>query len=166
MKGMKSTVRTFLKSTANFLPLPLVAIGVLIWMGWTDSPQRFPQDVQWWEGRVLHNFVWYRDGDQDILTEDGHYLVVDWPGLLEPGDSFYLLHAKASDGGQRTFFCTERKREACGSLSLAVNPPFEAHTFNQGVVPASSRGIDHQSFSASNPALSTLGHFVRKGERG
>lgn len=155
------------RKTPAFKSLPwvccVVILAVPFVVGWLDSPKRFPHDLQWWKGRVLKNFVWHNDGNQDILTEEGHYVVVDWPRLLEPGDSFYLLHAASDDGGQRTFFCTERKREACGSLSLAVNPPFDADTLNQGFVPASAREV--ATMGKENPKLSTLGHFVHKGER-
>lgn len=60
----------------------VVMIGAIFWMTQTHLPKRLPHDVQWWEGRVLKNFLWH-DGNQEILTEDGRHLVVDWPILLE-----------------------------------------------------------------------------------
>lgn len=148
--------------------ITILLLGVLGYMTGTDRPERYPTDVQWWRGTVLKNFVWAYDGDQDIFTADGHYIVVDWPDLLEPGDTFYLLHAKSETGAQRTFFCTERKRESCGPLSLAVNPPFEAHTMNQGAVPPSAISTQLIGNAAGNKTAEfpRVGHYVQKGERG
>lgn len=105
-----------------------------------DVPARFPLDVWWWEGVVAENKVAI-DGDQDVLTIDRHWLVTDWGPVLKPGDRFYLLHARNKSGQERTFYCTEHRREACGHLSLAVRPPRETVTWSQGQVAASKQTI-------------------------
>lgn len=154
------------------LPMLLVAasflVGGFLCVIGTDSPSRFETDVRWWQGRVAKNFKWL-DGDQDILSDDGHYVVVDWPDTLEPGETFFLLHARNREGQQRTFFCLKQNRESCGPLSLAINPPFNANTLNQGFVPESSRESNQIGrggpVDENSEKILSMGHFVKKGER-
>jgi len=110
-----------------------IAFGWFVYMGRLD---RYPVDLWWWEGIVGANTV-ALDGDQDLLTVDGHYIVLDKGATMKPGDNIYLLHASTADGdGSLTFHCLDKSRAQCANISLVINFPRDTRTLNQGHVPA------------------------------
>lgn len=128
-------------SRKNTLALKLLTVISLIAITFVfltrSNPSKYPVDLWWWDGVIAEINV-SRDGDQDIISTDHHRLVLTSDLQLKSGDKFHLLHAKSESGRERTFFCATRLRTSCISLSLAINPPRDTVTWNQGKIQAST----------------------------
>ncbi|MBM5458599.1 hypothetical protein H8F21_13600 [Pseudomonas sp. P66] len=119
--------------------------AALGWVKYKSSLDQYPNDMWWWEGSVGENTV-ALDGDQDLLTSDGFFLVLDGGPELKPGDSFYVLHATNDHSQGMTYHCASRDRDRCYPISQVITFPMDTFTLNQGLVaakPASQSHIDY-----------------------
>lgn len=116
------------------LAIFISAVCYTAWVWHRSDITRYPTDDWWWEGTVAENIL-SPDGDQDLLTEEGYYLVLDQGPYQPVGTPLFILQASKSDGQFMTYHCPTKDRSACHAISQVITFPHETYTTNQGVVP-------------------------------
>ncbi|HEP8970229.1 TPA: hypothetical protein VDU83_002567 [Pseudomonas aeruginosa] len=117
---------------------PAIAIAcgsISLWISYKSQLSQYPIDAWWWEGTVGANHVSW-DGEQDLLTSEGYYLVLTNGPAMKVGDKLHILQATNADGGSLTFHCLSHDRSSCYPIDLVVTFPLDTRTLNQGSVPA------------------------------